>query len=148
MKKEMILFCLLLAVGLFMSCSETGTTTYQGAGAPKLTLQRQIPGCQGNALGKKTADNCFDYTFSDDSLKLEFCVTGNCCPDSNRFVLDSEFNGANLFVTVTDTAANLCRCICNYKVQAEYSHVTQSQYTVTCLLGDSILYRELIVRPE
>lgn len=147
MKRKLLTVCFLLSALLLVSCMDKGSSMGPDANrTPKITAQRQIPGCQGNALGKNSADHCFKYSWLGDNLKLEFCVIGNCCPDIDRFVLDSEFKGTDLFVTVTDTAARRCKCMCNYNVQAEFSDATGSLYTVICTYDDSVLYREHVIR--
>ncbi|MCK5739806.1 hypothetical protein KAH55_11515 [bacterium] len=147
MDRKLVRACLVWVVALLMACAESGTSIgADTTGTPKMTIQRQVPGCQGNGLGKNSADQCFKYTWLGDKLKLEFCVIGNCCPDTDRFLLDSEFNGTDLFVAVADPAARRCKCMCNYKVQAEFSDVTGSIYTVFCTYDDSVLYHEHVVR--
>ena len=44
--------------------------------------------CRNYGLNKINNDSlCFDYKF-DKSLSINFCVKGNCCPDSNRFIFN------------------------------------------------------------
>ncbi|OGU35431.1 MAG: hypothetical protein A2068_07870 [Ignavibacteria bacterium GWB2_35_6b] len=130
-----------LLIFLF-SCSE---------GDPIASLEKevkfnsyQISGCNHNLFGKKsTADSCFVYSF-DDKLEIDFCVPGNCCPDSNRFVTNYELNSDTLFLSVTDTAANLCRCMCNYIIHAEISGLHKDKYIFYCNIGGRIIYNEQI----
>ena len=68
-----------LCVCLFFSCSEKVAT-------PELAgLMYQVADCQRtNIIAAVTRDSCFTYQFAD-ALIVDFCVTGNCCPDSNHF---------------------------------------------------------------
>lgn len=70
-----------------------------------------------------------------DLLELEFMVWGNCCPDSERFVVASHLCGDTLAITVADTAASLCRCVCPYVISATCEDVPSDRYVVTGLLG-------------
>ncbi|KAB2844520.1 MAG: hypothetical protein F9K45_04845 [Melioribacteraceae bacterium] len=104
----------------------------------------QISGCNHNLFGKKSAvDSCFVYSF-DDKLEIDFCVSGNCCPDSNRFVTNIKLSSDTLFVSVIDTAENLCRCICNYIIHAEISGLQKENYIFYCNYDNQIIYSEQI----
>ncbi|MGK9475241.1 hypothetical protein [Melioribacter sp. OK-6-Me] len=113
----------------------------------------QLDGCQTllyqNSLDKSTAakDSCFNYSFNE-NLVVEFCVRGNCCPDSNRFAVDGKVVGDTINIAVKDTAANLCRCICNYIILAEFQNLTGDEYFVKCIEKDSgkILYLREVKR--
>ena len=124
-----ISLCVLL-VGY--SCIDDPLTSENG-----VTFQ-QIPGCQNNILNKLTSgDLCFSYTFRQE-LDLQFCVSGNCCPDSNRYVLASKFAFDTLEIAVKDTAANLCKCICKYFIKARFEDLTKDRYIVKCVQEESI----------
>jgi hypothetical protein len=71
----------------------------------------------------------------EDVLELEFQVWGNCCPDSERFVVTGDLQGDTLAITVVDTAASLCRCVCPYTVTTTCDDTTRHRYVVTGLLG-------------
>lgn len=131
-----------LILTFMFSCSE---------GDPAASEQReikftshQIPGCGNNLLSKTSAlDSCFTYIFQD-KLEINFCVPGNCCPDSNRFVANYKLNSDTLFISVSDTAENLCRCICNYIIHAEISGLQKNNYTFYCNYDDQIIYSEQV----
>ena len=113
----------------------------------------QIPGCLRDSSLVKVSniDSCFDYIFTD-TLKIDFCVSGNCCPDSQRFLTEYKLKSDTLFVSVIDTAKNLCDCICNYKIHLEISGLSENQYLFYCNyrgiynFQDSLKYRELVIR--
>lgn len=104
----------------------------------------QIAGCNNGGLSKvNTSDSCFAYSF-DDKLKIDFCVTGNCCPDSQRYATDYKIISDTIFVIVADTAANLCRCICNYSIHLELSGLSKDKYIFYCNFDDRIKYKEVV----
>ncbi len=112
----------------------------------------QLAGCQTlvyqNNLDKSTTkDSCFNYSFTE-NLEVEFCVKGNCCPDSNRFAVDGKVVGDTIYIAVKDTAANLCRCICNYIILTEFQNLSGDEYYIKCLEKDSgkILYLKEVKR--
>ncbi len=105
-------------------------------------LLQSINGCQRDNLAKDTiVDSCFVYQFDND-LVLDFCVTANCCPDSNRFELSQEVRNDSITITVADTAANLCDCICPYIIHVEYFDLPEDMYYVRVLMADGELVRE------
>lgn len=105
----------------------------------------QIAGCNNsNSLEKINFYNsCFNYTF-DESLKIDFCVYGNCCPDSNRFIIEQNIKSDTIYVTVSDTAANLCNCLCNYKIHLELTGLQNDQYIFYCNFDSILVYTENI----
>jgi len=106
----------------------------------------QIPGCQNNVLAKTTNnDSCFNYTFHQ-SLIVDFCVSANCCPDSDRFDLSHNNSNDTIFVAVTDTAAQLCDCICNYNIHFEKYNLLLNSYLFYCSYNDEILYAVRVIR--
>ncbi|MFB0515088.1 MAG: hypothetical protein ACETWG_00605 [Candidatus Neomarinimicrobiota bacterium] len=111
-------------------------------------LLYQVPGCQGNLQKSTFEDSCFNYQFEED-LILDFCVWGNCCPDSNRFVLFAEIRNDTLAITVLDTAGRGCWCLCNYTIHAEFSEPILDQYWVDIYADtdyDTLTYLELVQR--
>jgi hypothetical protein len=132
-----VLACLILSL---LACSESTTK-------PKTeSLVYQVGRCQGSAgitaLGE---DSCFTATFTQ-NLLIDFCLVANCCPDTNRFVLNTLINSDTILITAADTAASLCRCLCDYTVRAEFQNLPLSQYLVLCSYKDSIIYREIVTR--
>ncbi|MGK9368578.1 hypothetical protein ACSSWA_06735 [Melioribacter sp. Ez-97] len=110
----------------------------------------QLPGCQTlvyNNLEKAGADSCFNYSFFE-KLVVEFCVSGNCCPDSNHFAVESKALGDTITISVRDTAANLCRCNCNYIILTEFQNLTGDNYFVKCTDKESgrVLYLKEVKR--
>lgn len=106
----------------------------------------QVGGCNGSSLSKIAEnDSCFLYSF-DDTLKVDFCVIANCCPDSQRFVADYNIKSDTIFVSVADTAAKLCRCVCNYTIHLDFNGLSEKQYVFYCNYYDQIVYNENIVK--
>lgn len=101
------------------------------------TVLYQIPGCKGNSLSKSfnaQLDSCFHYSFAE-KLEIEFCVSGNCCPDENRFVTTSKIVNDSIIIAVRDTAQHLCRCICNYIIHGEFESLPLNKYIVKCIMN-------------
>ncbi|MBA4406369.1 hypothetical protein C0389_03755 [bacterium] len=96
-------------------------------------LLEQIAGCQNHKLNKSVStDSCFTYTFRKE-LNLQFCISGNCCPDSNRYSLSSKILMDTIEIAVRDTARNLCRCICNYLINARFEGLNSDRYIIKCV---------------
>jgi hypothetical protein len=113
MKKQLkliLLFSFSLVIFSFYSCSENNVTETENT---QITF------------------SCFAYSFND-ALKIDFCVVGNCCPDSQRFISDYNISSDTIFVSVADTAANLCYCICNYTIHVELLGLTKDKYLFVC----------------
>ena len=124
------------------SCSERGT----GPIAEGESSLYQVHGCVGRVLGKGTrADSCFSFKF-EKSLALDFCLPGNCCPDSNRYYLSHRISHDTLIVTAVDTAGSLCRCNCSYLIHADIASVPFDRYHVFCFLADSLMYQREVIR--
>ena len=139
-KFTLFLFVILLTY-LFTSCSEKSIT--ETGDADVVFSSHQISGCNNSGLSKTTInDSCFAYSFND-TLKIDFCLPGNCCPDSQRFVSDYRINSDTIFVSVVDTAADLCYCICNYTIHAKLLGLTKDNYLFVCRY-DSLNYRERV----
>jgi hypothetical protein len=142
--KKQILFCVSM-ITLFVSCSENSTIVSEETNIE--FSSHQIPGCNHSSTLEKTAvfDSCLAYKF-DDVLKLEFCVYGNCCPDSNRFVTNQKIKGDTIFVSVADTAEKLCKCICKYLIHLEVTGLNRDQYVFYCNYDSLLEYKEIIYR--
>lgn len=131
---------------IFVSCKESSVSSES-----KVKIY-QVPGCQHeiiNILNKSIIDSCFNYTFFD-KLEIDFCVKGNCCPDANRFLIRSNIFKDTITISVTDTAANLCKCICNYIIHGEFESLPFDSYFVKCIQKESndskILYSQKVFR--
>jgi hypothetical protein len=124
------------------SCSNTT----EPENKDKNFISYQIPGCNHNsALGKVSAiDSCFSYSFND-TLKVNFCVTGNCCPDSDRFTTEYKIKSDTIFVYVTDKAENNCDCMCNYTIHLELYNLEQNRYIFQCNY-DNFNYNEIVTK--
>jgi len=99
--------------------------------------------CMGGILKMDSQDSLFNYTFID-TLLVNFLVPGNCCPDSDRFVVTHTPAADTLTISVIDTAANLCRCTCPYMIHASFAELPNDQYIVRCMLGNPSGNTELI----
>ena len=109
-----------------LSCSDKNVT--ETVDADVVFSSNQISGCNSSGLLKTTnEDSCFSYSFHD-TLKIDFCVLGNCCPNSQRFESDYQIDSDTIFISVVDTASDLCDCICNYTMHAELSGLTKEKY--------------------
>ncbi len=141
-------YIITLSLILFIFSCETITQSP----SEKLTFSsHQISSCNGsNNLNKVLQyDSCFTYSFNNDKLKIDFCVYGNCCPDSQRFVTDYSIKSDTIFVEVADTAENLCRCICNYTIHIEFTGLPENKYLFFCnspLTNSEFNYREIIIK--
>ena len=125
-----VILCFIILTG--SSCNDDPLTSGVNA---KLY---QITGCQGNDLNRSvSADSCFFYTFNSE-LDIEFCVKGNCCPDSNRYFLSSQIFKDTIEITVKDTARNLCKCNCRYLIRARFQNLISERYAIKCIQEESI----------
>lgn len=110
----------------------------------------QLGKCNSYNLTKVTSDSlCFDYKF-DKFLILNFCVKGNCCPDSNRFVFNYIIKENEINIFVDDVAPNLCKCICTYTIHTEITGLTNQKYLVSCFIKNNddyvVLHKREIVK--
>ncbi len=131
----------------FLSC-EKSIDPFENQTESFYLTAYQIPGCAGpqNFFRNAISDNdCFSYSF-DDTLKIELYVSANCCPDSHRFAYDSKIDNNIIFFTVTDTAGNLCRCICDYRIHADFVGLMGHEYLFNTIYGDSLLFSETVSR--
>lgn len=116
------------------------------------TILYQKGGCQSSTLREEKLskrDSCFSYSFTD-KLTIEFCVSGNCCPEENRFLLAHRLVKDSIIIAVKDTAENLCRCVCGYTIAAEFESPALNRYYVKCILTgeqeQDLLYSEIVSR--
>jgi hypothetical protein len=137
MQRLAVLVITILVVCVIWSCSEKATSP---DGERCRASLYQVPGCQRGSLGKSfMTDSCFWYQFNT-ALLVEFCVSANCCPDSNRFGLTYNISSDTISIAVVDTAANLCRCMCRYVIHGELDDLILNRYIVVCQYHDKILY--------
>jgi hypothetical protein len=138
--KNQMFLCIGVLVGI-LSCSDQPTEPEH----VKAQLY-QISGCSGLGLTKAAVDDsCFSYKFAQD-LVVDFCVSANCCPDSLRFQFTHDIRHDTILVAVADTAANLCRCICNYVIHAEFTDLPRDRYVFCCYYGEAMVYNEKVNR--
>lgn len=125
MKKLMIL-TFILAVGF--SCKNKSTNPESQA----VSFTYQTSSCISLVTNiRSSVDSIFTYTFTG-PLVLDFSVSANCCPDSNRFVLSYAIPNDTIIVTVADTAQSLCRCVCTYMAHVVIAGLQQNRYVVRC----------------
>lgn len=139
-----VLVILLVAFSL-ISCSDTAPTKSNDNGIQFIAYQKT--GCTSHIdFGKSTVftDSCFIYSFID-TLSIEFCVPGNCCPDSNRFVTSYNIIADTIQVSVADTAENLCRCICNYIIHLDITGLPLNRYIFSCKY-QNVGYNEILTK--
>jgi hypothetical protein len=139
------LFVLLLSLIAF-GCAAMSTGP-----ATTTSVVFEVPGCRSSYPGNApmSVDTCFSYQFHD-QLNVDFCVSANCCPDSNRFSIDHTIKADTITVTIADTAASLCRCMCRHWIHAEFYVLGSDDYTFVVNQRDSLvlvpLYRVAIHR--
>ncbi len=139
------ILAILLSILVLNSCLQNSLT-------PEFSSSlKQVGKCAGNPLYKSLAstDSLFQYTFNKD-LIIDFYVTGNCCPDSNRFECSSFHKEDSLIVYIKDIEENLCKCICKYKIHGEYKNITKDFITVKCIMkekeGNRVLFIQSVKR--
>ncbi len=131
------------------SCSEDNPT--KSKEKEIIFSAKQIKGCNNSLSKISEYDSCFTYNF-EDTLKIDFCVFGNCCPDSNRFVTNYEIKNDTVFLNVADTAENNCKCMCNYIIHMELSNLSNNNYLFYCDFPSnysyikSLAYREEVIK--
>jgi hypothetical protein len=100
------------------------------------TFSYETSHCVSSAMPKGTivfSDSVFSYSFSD-NLIMDFSSIGNCCPDSNRFIVSHEIRQDTIMITAVDTAQNLCNCNCLYMIHTEVIGLPMDRYVVRCYL--------------
>lgn len=134
MKRYLLMTAVAVCIIILISCDEEFSPSDQ-------VFIYQVPGCKSTSIfkiGSENRDSCFTYSFTE-NLVLDFCVNGNCCPDSNRFKTSSSTHSDSIIITIADTAQNLCRCNCSYTIRAEFKSLTRDEYFVTCILQNNEL---------
>jgi hypothetical protein len=125
----------------YIGCDKSVTT--ENDPTPNLY---QVSGCLNKSFD---SDSCFFYRFGR-TLAVDFCVTGNCCPDHDRFVIQDSIYSDTVFVTLTDTAETLCRCYCVYNIHTDFHFLEGESYWFIVSQPDSsgmnILYSEKVIR--
>lgn len=132
--------CVIFTSLTFVACSDSTSPTNNSE-----VLFKQIPGCENFYLPKSANDSGFSYTF-DNSLKINLSLPANCCPDTNRFDYAYTINGDVIDFIAVDTAAHLCKCICNYTIEIAINDLQQDSYKFTCTYYDSVYYNEKVFR--
>jgi hypothetical protein len=126
-------WCVFLAIGVLALLIPT---CEQSTEVPSPSVSAfQVPGCGSDFLRVTVNDSCFSYQFHD-ALVVEFCMSANCCPDSNRFSFRHMVSHDTILVTVSDTAAHLCHCICNYVLHMEFRDLPGDNYVFFCTRED------------
>ncbi|UCD38292.1 MAG: hypothetical protein JSW54_02080 [Fidelibacterota bacterium] len=108
-------------------------------------LLYQAGGCQAASFYKTALVDSFSYQFGDD-LILDFFVSSNCCPDTNRFELFSSVDEDTIAITVVDTAQHLCHCTCPYRIHTEFIDLPLDEYTVVVNYYGEVAYLEEVQR--
>ena len=131
-------FAMIVIIGwlslVHFSCGDKST----GPGSPAgVSFSWQSSKCIGGGSAKVSGiDSLFAYSFKD-SLVIDFSVTSNCCPDSNRFSVSTIAGTDTLAVVVADTAEHLCRCICTYMIHCSFGNLPEDRYVVRCSICSS-----------
>ncbi len=132
--------CVILTSLIFYTCSESTSPNNNSD-----ILFKQVPGCGNFNLPKSANDSSFSYTF-DNSLKINLSLPANCCPDTNRFDYIYTINDEEIYFIAIDTAAHLCKCICNYTIEIVINDLDKDSYQFICTYYDSVYYNERIFR--
>ncbi len=141
MNKPVLVIAVGLTALLCFSCKEKSANPETQAPG---SFSYESSKCMRGVLQKASvSDSVFTYTFSD-KLIIDFSVTANCCPDSNRFSVSSTTGIDTIVVAVVDTAQNLCKCICPYMIHAEFGNLPNDHYVVHCTIGNSQGYTDPI----
>jgi hypothetical protein len=100
----------------------------QYSSSPCVAVQ---PGQAGSAASRVTypLDGTLRWAF-DGTLRLEFRVRANCCPNSDRFRVAVSCRAETLMVAVADTAPGLCLCDCPYVLTVQCPTLAASSYIV------------------
>lgn len=133
----------LIALCIALGCKEKSTELSE-SGSPVFSYATSH--CVGSGLPKTnvmSGDSIFTYSFHND-LRLDFSSYGNCCPDSNRFIVSSIIRHDTILIAVTDTSENLCRCLCLYMVHSELKGLPLNRYVVQCILADENAVRDTL----
>ena len=130
MKTTLFTTVLLLPIIAIVACTQKSTAPAEEDIQAEL---QQVPGCQAfpSTQAAVPSDTCFSYLFAD-QLIIDFCLTGNCCPDSNRFDLSYRLSYDTIAVVAIDTAEDLCDCICTYVIHTELDHLPLDHYVFRC----------------
>jgi len=141
----MRLVLIMLVLVIFTSCGQL--TSVKEEEEPNFQAY-QIPGCvQDLPKNSPTLSSCFTYSF-EDTLKVDLCLSSNCCPDSGRFAYSYLLAEDTIKLTVVDIAEHLCDCICNYIVHSDISGLNQDEYIFECIYYDSVYYQQMVVRKK
>ena len=142
----LILFLFVSGVWIYSCDTPTendGTVTFSA---------RQTSGCVRGVKGAKETEciSYFKYSFKD-TLKIDFMVWGNCCPDSNRFATECKVSAGVIVAEVKDTAKTGCYCNCNYIIHLDILGLKQDKYMFYLDYpgqagGEMIKYRKVIER--
>ncbi len=141
-------FILIVFLLFILSCNKT-IDPFENESASFNYGAYQIPGCAGQiSLSRDgiSEGGCFSYSFGD-TLKIELCVSANCCPDSGRFVYASSIDDHVISFAVVDTAVDLCHCNCNYQIHADFIGLIHREYLFVCTYENEILYSE-VIKPQ
>ncbi len=140
MRYSGLLILLAILMGSFVSCSDKSSNP---GNQPVRASLYQVGRCQSHGLDNVSSiDSCISYQFTD-KLTVDFCLVGNCCPDSNRFKFSNEISHDTIFVAVTDTAERNCNCFCNYTARAEFDNLPLDRYVFYCTRiddGNRVIY--------
>jgi hypothetical protein len=121
-----IILTLVAVLALILSACHKSTEP----GSPGVVAY-QVPGCASQLGNRVFSDSCFSYQFHD-ALLVDFCASANCCPDSNRFSIKHRIGTDSIIVTIADTAAQLCFCICPYVLHVEFHDLPEDSYLFVC----------------
>ena len=132
MKRVVLYFSIVSMTGFLLHCSEESS---DAVNEDNTVVICQIGGCAKHPASFYSPDSCLSYRFSD-TLLVEFCLAGNCCPDSDRFLITTRISGDTIFVVAADTSGSNCYCECTYIIQARFTGLQLPRYVFHCLRAD------------
>jgi hypothetical protein len=128
MKYLRVVFVFCAAIILAVSCNDKSTNTTE---KEVIATLYQLPGCpsHSSSLNKVSTwdDSCFTYTFAD-TLKINFCLEGNCSPNHDRFKLTYNISNDTIYVAAADTAEEIANCFCPFTLYAEFENLPLEHY--------------------
>jgi hypothetical protein len=140
-KTEIRIFVFIALVLPGLSCKDRISNT---GNERNVTFSYLSSKCLLHGLAKGSAlDSVFEYSFRQD-LIMDFSAWSNCCPDSERFVLSHAIYADTILITVLDTVAHLCNCVCPYTLHVELADLPFDQYIVRCRIGVGQTYDDPI----
>lgn len=132
-----------LAAALAVGAAEPGVLEYSFWSSGCFSTS---PGPEETELPQCPLPQVLRWAFEDGVLRAEFSLRANCCPQEDRFQVESWSFGDTLVIAVADTAPGDCRCSCPYLITVEYPSLSGELYTIRAVpWGDYELFTPTVV---